>query len=44
METVCRLYGGLLESIQKGMLGGVIVEAQPRAQVKISYKNGTQPK
>jgi len=30
MDTVCRLYGGLLESIQKGMLGGVIVEAKPK--------------
>ena len=30
METVCRLYGGMLESIQKGMLGGVIVEAKPK--------------
>ena len=28
METICRLYGGLLKSIQKGMLGGAIVKAQ----------------
>ncbi|MCK5851635.1 methyltransferase domain-containing protein [bacterium] len=30
METICRLYGGLLESIQKGLLGGVIAEAKPK--------------
>ncbi|MDP8218417.1 MAG: methyltransferase domain-containing protein [Candidatus Theseobacter exili] len=29
LDTVCRLYGDLLESIQKGKLGGIIVEAKP---------------
>jgi len=37
LETVCRLYGGLLESIQKGMLGGVIVEAKPKSLVAESF-------
>jgi SAM-dependent methyltransferase len=31
METICRLYGGLLGSIQKGVLGGAIVKAQSSA-------------
>jgi len=31
IDTVCELYGGLLESIQKGRLGGVIAEIQPEA-------------